>query len=255
MNTLLRGLTDLVYQFQHNWDLAGRHGSRSILVWESDDLINWSHERLVELEDPTAGMVWAPDATWDEDKQAYLVYWSSHFFEDIDTEHLGAHTNSLIRYAYTSDFRTFTKAADFVKVPDVSIIDMALLSVNAKSYVRFLKSQTTNNSSYTSYVYMETTDTGLWGHWTRPGDPQSFIFPNCEGPYAWWDNQDTTKAYLLLDNIGLEKPQYIPFEAVDFRSQQSWQKSDASRFPSGRRHGSVIGIDKTTYEALREHFS
>lgn len=42
-----------------------RTGSRGIFVWESTDLVNWTDERLVTVEDETAGMVWAPDAVWD----------------------------------------------------------------------------------------------------------------------------------------------------------------------------------------------
>ena len=72
----------------------------SIFVWESTDLINWKNERVVKVEDNVAGMVWAPEAIWDEDKGRpkalsvveyslsgdltrtpgqYLVYWASRF--------------------------------------------------------------------------------------------------------------------------------------------------------------------------------
>ena len=39
------------------WDLSQRNGSRSIFVWESTDLVTWTNERLVEVEDSSAGMV------------------------------------------------------------------------------------------------------------------------------------------------------------------------------------------------------
>lgn len=42
-----------------------RTGSLGIFVWESTDLVNWTDERLVSVEDDAAGMVWAPDAVWD----------------------------------------------------------------------------------------------------------------------------------------------------------------------------------------------
>ena len=45
-----------------------RTGSRGIFVWESTDLVNWVKERLVIVEDATAGMVWAPEAIWDPEK-------------------------------------------------------------------------------------------------------------------------------------------------------------------------------------------
>ena len=40
------------------WDASQRTGSRGIFVWESTDLVTWTNERLVTVEDATAGMVW-----------------------------------------------------------------------------------------------------------------------------------------------------------------------------------------------------
>lgn len=37
-------------------------------MWESTNLVDWTGERLVTLEDETAGMVWAPEAIWDPSK-------------------------------------------------------------------------------------------------------------------------------------------------------------------------------------------
>jgi hypothetical protein len=31
-------------------------------------MVNWNNERLVTVEDATAGMVWAPEAIWDASK-------------------------------------------------------------------------------------------------------------------------------------------------------------------------------------------
>jgi hypothetical protein len=53
---------------QTSWNAAVRTGSRGIFVWESSDLVNWLNERLVVVEDATAGMVWAPEAIWDPEK-------------------------------------------------------------------------------------------------------------------------------------------------------------------------------------------
>lgn len=61
------------------WDASQRTGSRGIFVWESTDLLTWTNERLVTVEDGTAGMVWAPEAIWDPAKSQYMVYWSSKF--------------------------------------------------------------------------------------------------------------------------------------------------------------------------------
>jgi len=51
-----------------SWDAAQRTGSKGIFIWDSTDLINWGNERLVVVEDSSAGMVWAPEAIWDPAK-------------------------------------------------------------------------------------------------------------------------------------------------------------------------------------------
>lgn len=51
-----------------SWDAAQRSGSKGIFIWDSTDLINWGNERLVVVEDSSAGMVWAPEAIWDPAK-------------------------------------------------------------------------------------------------------------------------------------------------------------------------------------------
>lgn len=68
-------------------------------MWESTDLISWKNERLVQVEDKTAGMVWAPEAIWDASKGQYLVHWASKFYAASDTGHTGTPSNIKIRFA------------------------------------------------------------------------------------------------------------------------------------------------------------
>ncbi|KAK6212599.1 hypothetical protein LQW54_005185 [Pestalotiopsis sp. IQ-011] len=53
---------------QTTWDAAQRTGSRGIFVWESTNLVDWTSERILMVEEATAGMVWAPEAIWDASK-------------------------------------------------------------------------------------------------------------------------------------------------------------------------------------------
>ena len=199
-------------------------------------------------------MVWAPKAIWSDESNQYLVFWSSHFFEHDDPGHIGIHSMSCIRYATTADFVTFSEPRDYIKIADTSVIDLSFLHLGGNSYLRFLKNQTTHDRDVTSYVYMENTEEGLFGPWRRPSGSGSYIFRNSEGPCAWWDNNDPQKAYLLLDDIGLDDPQCIPFEATEFSDQGSWKLCNKTSFPPHRRHGSIIGISKERYDALRLYY-
>ena len=62
--------TDLRLYVSRDWDRHQRRGSRSIMVWESTDLVNWGEGRLVEVAPPEAGNTWAPEAVWDPEQEA-----------------------------------------------------------------------------------------------------------------------------------------------------------------------------------------
>ncbi|WP_028609012.1 immunoglobulin-like domain-containing protein [Paenibacillus harenae] len=47
--------TDLKINGDWNWDRAQRQGSRSIMVWESSDLLNWIEQSMVEVSPAEAG--------------------------------------------------------------------------------------------------------------------------------------------------------------------------------------------------------
>lgn len=101
----------MLTEAQTTWDAAQRTGSRGIFVWESTDLINWTNERLVQVEDKTAGMVWAPEALWDANKGQYLVHWASKFYAASDTGHTGTPSNIKIRFACMHPYHTSTGSA------------------------------------------------------------------------------------------------------------------------------------------------
>lgn len=57
--------TDLHTGGGTSWDDATNRGSTSIAVWESDNLVDWSEPRLLDVagDIPDAGNAWAPEAT------------------------------------------------------------------------------------------------------------------------------------------------------------------------------------------------
>ncbi|EFQ32395.1 arabinosidase [Colletotrichum graminicola M1.001] len=226
------------------WDAAQRQGSRGIFVWDSTDLVNWGNERFVVVEDASAGMVWAPDAIWDPTKGQYLVHWASKFYAASDPNHTGAPGSTVIRYAYTSDFRTFSTPQTFIDKSPTDVIDLNILPISSdgRSFARFLKDETLKT------VFVEVTTDGLFGTWTRPGGSSATIASGVEGPAAYWDNQVAGKAHVLLDFYGDDG--YRPYETANVASNAGWSASPRTGFPSGLRHGSVLPINQTVYDAL-----
>ncbi|KAF2646834.1 hypothetical protein P280DRAFT_486382 [Massarina eburnea CBS 473.64] len=216
-----------------SWDASQRTGSRGIFVWESTDLINWTGERLVVVEDATAGMVWAPAAIWDDSKGQYLVHWASKFYTASDSGHTGSPSATRIRYAYTKDFKTFTAPADYINKSPTNVIDLDILSLGSNAYARFLKDETAKT------VFTEVSTGGLFGTWTRPAGATATIASGVEGPAVYWDNEVSGKAHLLLDFYGSDG--YRPYESTDVKGGK-WSASSTAAWPKNLRHGSVLPV-------------
>jgi hypothetical protein len=225
------------------WDASQRTGSRGIFVWESTDLVNWTNERLVSVEEGTAGMVWAPDAIWDAQKGQYLVHWASKFYTASDSKHTGSPSATRIRYAHTSDFKTFSAPADYINKSPTNIIDLNILTVDASAntYARFMKDETAKT------VFTEISTTGLFGTWTRPGSATTTIASGVEGPAAYWDNEVQGKAHLLLDFYGGDG--YRPYESTEVRGGK-WTASSTAGWPKNLRHGSVLPVTGAQVSAV-----
>ncbi|KAI0875756.1 glycoside hydrolase family 43 protein [Hypoxylon argillaceum] len=226
-----------------NWDAAQRTGSRGIFVWESTDLVNFNNERLVTVEDATAGMVWAPEAIWDVSKNQYLVHWASKFYSTSDTRHTGNPSTIRIRYAYTSDFITFTAPQTYIDYSPTNIIDLDILPLDSegKNYLRFMKDESIKT------VFMEYSSNGLFGPWTRAGGGSGIITSGVEGPASYRDNTQDSKVHVLLDFYGSDG--YRPYESTDPKNNK-WTASSRTGFPSNLRHGSILPINQTLFDAL-----
>ena len=105
--------TDLRMYGNGNWDQVQRTGSKSIMVWESTDLINWTDQRLVKVSPDTAGNTWAPEAFYDEEAGEYVVYWASALYPTTETAGRDINTSyQQMMYATTRDFVTFSPAGE-----------------------------------------------------------------------------------------------------------------------------------------------
>ncbi|KAL4924271.1 glycoside hydrolase family 43 protein [Aspergillus undulatus] len=224
-----------------NWGDASSTGSRAIFVWESTDLISWTDERLVTVEGETAGMAWAPDAIWDEEQGQYFVHWAAQLFAEDDPEHTGEPVllNSL-RYAYTSDFRTFTEPQTYISLDNETAIDLSFLKIDENTLVRYYVAGST-----TSPIQDISTD-GLFGPWTpltgTIEDSLSF-----EAPYPIWSNTEEGKAYLFNDRVG-GNPGVEAWESTDVKSG-NWAKNSEHDL-TFMRHLSILAVDQEQYDAL-----
>lgn len=61
--------TDLSIFHRGGWvnAQATTKGSKSLIIWKSKDLVNWSKPWLAKVIPDNVGMAWAPEAIWDEE--------------------------------------------------------------------------------------------------------------------------------------------------------------------------------------------
>ena len=55
---------DLSINLNLNWTRATHAGSKSIVIWDSTNLVDWSAPRLIKVAPDDAGCTWAPEAVF-----------------------------------------------------------------------------------------------------------------------------------------------------------------------------------------------
>ena len=88
-------------------------GSKSITIWESHDLVNWTDARLIPVAREDAGMAWAPEMIYSEETGEYVIFFSSTIIEEENNEPFIAERDC-IYYTTTRDFLHFGETKKFV---------------------------------------------------------------------------------------------------------------------------------------------
>lgn len=202
-----------------------RTGSRKLFVWESPDLITWSNATVVEVEQPEAGMVWAPSAVWNG--ASFDVFWSSRFYLPSDPGHTRTPGFDTIRTASTTDFKTFSTPKNYIEPTGayaINLIDQEFQRTET-GWVRFLKdegavslldpskmrrSRSCLHTSTQLKVFKEVSNspTVFGTDWTRVG--QWAVDQTREGPASFADNLVKGTYHLWLDNYDGQGT-YVPY--------------------------------------------
>ena len=231
--------TDLAIHRNRDWKRAVRAGSRSIVVWESSDLVNWSAPRLVPVAHGLSGCAWGPEAVYDPEKEAYLVYWAS----TISTDRFAKHS---VWARYTRDFVTFDAPFPFIERSG-SVGDPAIISTG-QAYYRLARDQATKT------IIMEAAPK-LGGPWRELsgfslGKDVGFDAPICYPLSVETDGAPSSWALLLSNPRGdyrsylagnLAEGLFFPFEDV--------------HFPFRCQQGSVLPLRAAEYERLQAAYS
>ncbi len=110
---------------------CSNHG---VVSWHSHDLLHWTDECAVDFHryatTKNCDKVWAPEALYDKERNAYFVYFSVY--------NVGASLPLCIWYSYTKDFQTYTEPQPlFSPTNGLDAIDADIIEKDGKFYMYY----------------------------------------------------------------------------------------------------------------------
>ena len=254
--------TDLQIHGSGNFGDAQETGSRSLMVWESTDLVNWGEQREIELAPENAGNLWAPEAYWDEAAGEFVVYWASALYPaDVPPAERDIRTSyQRMLYATTTDFETFSEPQVWIDEPQGDGLGMIDSTVQEEDGVYY---RLTKDESYMGMRQESSTDLrrtqGVtegdgWDLITERvgfGEPNPWggTFTGGEGPTLFPSLTDD-RWFLLQDQPSYHGGQgYMLFESDDLSSGE-WTANLDAILPASPRHGTVLPITAEEQAAL-----
>ncbi|KXJ88361.1 glycosyl hydrolase [Microdochium bolleyi] len=241
--------TDLCTACGTDWGTAVRKGSRSVMVWESSDLVTFSAQRSVLVSPESYGNTWAPEAYWDDSLGAYVMYWASAIYDQAtDPDHTAGQYQRVV-YATTQDFITFTAPQVWQDEAPNGRIDSTVIK-EGDVYYRFTKA--TINGCADIVQERSTVLTAPLGDWTRIASciGRGAGTAEVEGPCIFKTNPGDIRGerfILLADEFGGKG--YVPLETTNIAGGE-WTLQTNYNFPITPRHGTVIPITAAELAAI-----
>ena len=149
------------------WDWGQSGCSRFIEVWESFDLRTWSNQRHIQVSPPEVGMTYAPEAIWDPEIGAYVVYWTSSMYpadsyftpDKGDPKGRWPLTRNQTLFATTRDFVTFSQAGVMSGREGHGTLDAVIIRDDEDGfYYRFVCDRISTGVGVTKYAPCPTED-------------------------------------------------------------------------------------------------
>lgn len=266
------------FQNEQGYYDASTTGSSFLVMWQSDDLINWSEAKLVPSAPKNAGMAWAPEIVYNDVTDEYIIFFASSIMNP-ETK-MKAKPNA-IYYVATKEFNDFSEPKlliDNQSDPDGKkreIIDATIIKIDDTYYcaakdgdnaeanggIRILKTKNLLESdSWEKVLDLDELNLDLTGLGIRNMDngdlegPELFIYNQKD-----WTNPEVPEFGLMMDRFQADLG-YLPLKTTDIEdrdnSRNSWSvlSEDEYSFDTlKKRHGTIINITKDEYDRIIEH--
>lgn len=229
-------------KYHHSWEEISKNGSKCFSVWESENLVNWSEQRLVKIGDENFGCMWAPDVIYDKKAGDYILHWSSSHVSN----NFGG---KAIYYSRTKDFESFTYPEVLYSREGRDIIDSAMYEENGVYYL-FVK------DGHPTTIVMLKSDSPT-GPWERV---ESFDESMKDVEVGLYEAPTAVRTLdgrwaLFLDYYGVRGAGqgYVPFISDDISTGVFTRSDESFSFPYGFKHGTIIAIEDEEYERMKKH--
>lgn len=203
----------------------------------SKDLIHWSKQQMIPVmkNEPTTVNVWAPEIFYDDEKNEFIVVWSScvpnRFKRGIEDEK----NNHRLYYVTTKDFKSFSPTKLFYD-PGFSSIDATIVKRAKNNYVLVFKDNTRPNRNLKVAFAKSAT-----GPYSKASS--SFTENFVEGPTVEKKGNDY---YIYFDEY--RKLSFGAVKTNDFIHFVNISKMTS--VPAGHKHGTIFKTTATIIDNL-----
>lgn len=269
------------FQNEQGYYDASTTGSSNLVVSESDDLVNWTEPRLIDVAPENAGMAWAPEIVYYEETGEYIIFFSSSIMNP-ETKYK-AKPNA-IYYVATRDFVHFSETRLFIDNQSDNeqsgrkreIIDTTILKIGEFYYS--VSKDGDNSEANGGIRIMRNRDLLDMNGWEKVLDldelgldvsgldinvldnstlegPELFRYNKCD-----WSNPSVPEYGLMADRYSVNGG-YLPLKTTDIEdrdnSKGSWsllKKTEYSFDMLKKRHGTIIPITREEIIRLQKSF-
>jgi len=203
------------------------------------DFIHWSEQRFIPVMayDTSTVNVWAPELFLDDEKQDFIIVWSTTIPFKFEKGQEEERNNHRLYYTTTKDFVTFSETKLFFD-PGFSVIDAVIVKREKGDYVLVHK----DNTRPFRNIKVSFGKSPL-GPWTKSSEP--FTVFKTEGPTVAKVGPD----YLIYyDSYGDAK--YGAAKTSDFKTFED--VSSRISLPVGHKHGTIFKVNEKIVEALKK---
>lgn len=226
-----------------DWRAINHNGSKCLRFWKTKDLVNFSEERLIPFATDEFGCLWAPETTYDEEMEEYILHWGS------TTKETGYDHMSIFACT-TKDFESFSEPKLFFTKSN-NILDSHMRK-HGDTYHLFYK------NSDNPAMNMHATSSCAWGPFEHDEGFEKYMSTVAKpGAYEGATSYvlPDGRWCLMLDYFGCKKSKmgYVPFISPAPGNMNFKRAPENFSFPYGFKHGACIEITEEEYNRLKAY--